>query len=283
VNEKRNLRAGAPLRALFAILAFGGLPGSALAQTATPMNDQIKELQSEIRTIQKNYQTQIRNLQKQLDALKAAQTAPNPAPVSAPTPAPAPTPGLALPPPGGVLPPPLPPPPPTEAATKGRGIFGTGINVSFANTYIEAASIFRTRNETADISSNFNTGIPMPNNPNYFLSEFRESAHQSRLAMLAQDSVNEDTKLAGYFESDFQSAATTSNSVESNSYNPRLRLAYATIDKTDWGTYLLGGQAWSLLTMFKEDMTPRQENIPLTIDGQYLPIEQNFRVISFLR
>jgi hypothetical protein len=75
--------------------------------------------------------------------------------------------------------------------------------------------------------------------------------------------------LAGYFESDFQSAATTSNSVESNSYNPRLRLAYATIDKTDWGTYLLGGQAWSLLTMFKEDMTPRQENIPLTIDGQY--------------
>ena len=141
--------------------------------------------------------------------------------------------------------------------------------MSFANTYIEAASIFRTRNETADISSNFNTGIPMPNNPNYFLSEFRESAHQSRLAMLAQGSVNEDTKLAGYFESDFQSAATTSNSVESNSYNPRLRLAYATLDKEDWGTYLLGGQAWSLLTMFNEDMTPRKENIPLTIDGQY--------------
>jgi hypothetical protein len=109
----------------------------------------------------------------------------------------------------------------------------------------------------------------MPNNPNYHLSEFRESAHQSRLALLAQGSVNEDTKLAGYFESDFQSAATTSNSVESNSYNPRLRLAYATLDKRNWGTYILGGQAWSLLTMFKEDMTPRQENIPLTIDGQY--------------
>ena len=109
----------------------------------------------------------------------------------------------------------------------------------------------------------------MPNNPNYFLSEFRESAHQSRLAMLAQGSVSEDTKLAGYFESDFQSAATTSNSVESNSYNPRLRLAYATVNREDWGTYLLGGQAWSLLTMFNEDMTPRKENIPLTIDGQY--------------
>jgi hypothetical protein len=77
--------------------------------------------------------------------------------------------------------------------------------------------------------------------------------------------------LAGYFETDFQSAGTTSNSVESNSYTLRLRLAYATLDKQDWGTYFLGGQSWSLLTMFKEGMTPRQENIPLTIDGQYVP------------
>src|SRR6266436_7580754 len=111
----------------------------------------------------------------------------------------------------------------------------------------------------------------MPNNPNYHLSEFRESAHQSRLALLAQGSVKEDTKLAGYFESDFQSAATTSNSVESNSYNPRLRQAYATLDKRDWGTYILGGQAWSLLTLFNSDMTPRREQIPLHIDAQYMP------------
>ena len=67
-----------------------------------------------------------------------------------------------------------------------HGIFVTGVDVSFANTFIEAASIFRTRNETADIGSNFNTGVPMPNSSNYHLSEFRESAHQSRLAMLAE-------------------------------------------------------------------------------------------------
>ncbi len=119
-----------------------------------------------------------------------------------------------MPPPGGILPPPVPggpgaPPPeappslPAAVAAAKHGIFGTGIDVSMANSYIEVASIFRTRNETADISSNFNTGIPMPNNPNYHLSEFRESAHQSRLALLAQGSVNEDTKLAGYFETRF--------------------------------------------------------------------------------
>ena len=267
MKKTRNLRDVAAICGLLAILAP---PVTALAQTATPVNDQIKQLQNAIRNIQKQYQTQIQSLQKQLDDLKAAQAAPKPAP--------APAPGLAVPPPGGGLPPPVPggpgaPPPPTTAAAAAKrgGIFGTGIDVSLANTFIEGASIFRTRNETADISSSFNTGIPMPNNPNYHISEFRESAHQSRFALLAQGRVDEDTKLAGYFETDFQSAGTTSNSVESNSYTLRLRLAYATLDKQDWGTYILGGQSWSLLTMFKEGMTPRQENIPLTIDGQYVP------------
>jgi hypothetical protein len=170
------------------------------------------------------------------------------------------------------------------AAAK-RGIFGTGIDVSMANSFIEAASIFRTRNETADISSNWNTGIPMPNNPNYHLSEFRESARQSRLALGATANVNPDLRLAGYFETDFQGVGTSSNSVESNSYALRLRQAYGEIDKRDWGTYFLGGQIWSLLTMFRNDMTPGQENVPLTIDAQYVPgftwlRDPEFRVVQ---
>lgn len=161
------------------------------------------------------------------------------------------------------------PPPSTEAAAKPKGILG--IEVSFANTYLEGASIFRTRNETAGLLSNWNTGIPMPNNPNYHISEFRETGRGTRLAMLAQGSVNDDTKLAVYVETDFLSAGTTSNSNEVNAYTLRLRQAYATLDKNDWGTYILGGQAWSLLTLFNDDMTPRHEDIPLTIDAQYVP------------
>jgi hypothetical protein len=164
VNKTRNIPGVPAISKLLAVLAFASLPGSVLAQTATPVNDQIKDLQNSIRNIQKNYQAQIRSLQKQLDDLKAAQAAaPKPPPPAAPA---APTP-LAIPPTAGALPPPVPggpgaPPPPTEVAAKRGGIFGTDINVSFANTFIEAASIFRTRNETADIGSNFNTGIPMP-------------------------------------------------------------------------------------------------------------------------
>jgi hypothetical protein len=288
MTGERNIARKRVVGGLIAGLACAVLPMSAPAQTAG--NDQIKDLQDQIRKIQREYQSQIRGLQKQLDQLKAAQAAPK-APPPPPT-----APGLAVPPPGGALPPPVPggpgaPPPaptPAEVATAAKhGIFGTGIDVSMANSFIEAASISRTRNETADISSNWNTGIPMPNNPNYHLSEFRESAHQSRLALQALGSVNDDTKLTGYFETDFQSAATTSNSVESNSYTLRLRLAYAELDKRDWGTYFLGGQSWSLLTMFKSDMTPGQENIPMTIDGQYVPgftwlRNPEFRVVQHL-
>jgi len=67
------------------------LPVPALAQTAAPVDDLIKQLQGEIRSVQKHYETEIRNIQKQheseirnlqrqLDDLKAAQAAPKPAP-----------------------------------------------------------------------------------------------------------------------------------------------------------------------------------------------------------
>src|SRR5437762_5315694 len=88
--------------------------------------------------------------------------------------------------------------------------------------------------------------------------------------MLAQGSVNADTKLAGYLETDFQSAGTTSNSLDVNGYTLRLRQGYATLDKSDWGTEILAGQAWSLLTLFNSDMALRREQIPLTIDARYL-------------
>ena len=244
------------------------LPIPALAQTATPVTDQIKQLQSEIRNIQKHYQTEIQKLQRQLDDLKAAQAAPKP---PLPPPPGAPT-SLQIPPTAGALPPPAPtapPPPPAVVEAKRGGFLGSGIDPTIGG-YIEAASIYRTRNETADISSNFNTAIPFPNSPNYHLSELRFSAHQTRVSLLGQGKVDPDTALAGFVETDFQSAATTSNSIESNSYTPRLRHAFATLDRSDLGLHLLGGQTWSLLTLFQHDMTPRQEDIPLTIDGQYV-------------
>ena len=77
--------------------------------------------------------------------------------------------------------------------------------------------------------------------------------------------------MAGYIEFDFLGAARTANSNQSNSYTPRLRQFYGTYDDTRDGWHFLAGQSWSLVTMFKSGLIPRQENVPWTIDAQYVP------------
>ena len=42
-------------------------------------------------------------------------------------------------------------------------------------------------------------------------------------------------------------------------------------DMNDTGMHVLGGQAWSLITLDKKGIIPRQENVPMTIDAQYVP------------
>ncbi len=163
-------------------------------------------------------------------------------------------------------------PPGEQAVTftgqKGQFRLG-GVTVTLGG-FVEAAGIYRSRNQVADVGSNFNTAIPLPNNPLYYQNELRGSARQSRLSALIEAQPDQATKLASYVETDFLGAAPTANSIESNSYTPRLRQFYATYDNSDWGFHFLGGQAWSLLTTNKVGMQPRQENIPLTIDAQYV-------------
>jgi hypothetical protein len=161
-------------------------------------------------------------------------------------------------------------PPPASAPSVPSVLQNSGIKLTVGG-FIEAASIFRSRNETADIGSNFGSGIPLANSSAYHTQEFRGSARQSRLSLLAQGDADPNTALSAYFESDFLGVGTSSNSNESNSYTPRLRQAYLTLDRKDFGFHLLAGQSWSLLTMDRAGITPRQEDIPLTIDAQYVP------------
>lgn len=135
--------------------------------------------------------------------------------------------------------------------------------------FTELAGIFRSRNETADVASSF-SGLPFANNGNYYTSEFRESGRQSRLAMLVQGPEDMANTAEAYFETDFLSAGTSSNSNESNSYTLRVRHAYGRWINHTYDFYVLGGQTWSLATLYKTGLVPRQEDIPLTIDGQYV-------------
>jgi len=151
------------------------------------------------------------------------------------------------------------------------GTFRVGKVTVTLGGYIEAAGIYRTRNEVADISSNYNTGIPLNNSPNAHQSETRLTERQSKFSVDIEAHPDAQTKLVAYGEADFQGAASTSNSTESDSYVPRVRHLFAAYDRSDLGLYFLGGQTWSLLTMDKAGISymPSTINAPITIDGQY--------------
>ena len=166
--------------------------------------------------------------------------------------------------------------PSTDASSQATGQTGRkgefhvgGLTIQLGG-FVEGTGIYRTRNEVTDIASNFNA-IPLAQSPQYHEGEFRETERQSRLGLLVQGDVGATQHVAGYAEFDLQGAAGTANSNESNSYNPRVRQAYASYDNDGYGVHVLAGQAWSLATMFKVGVTPRQEDLPLTIDQQYVP------------
>jgi hypothetical protein len=195
-------------------------------------------------------QSQIEALQQQIDALKKTTQSQN-------TPAAASAPSQTASSPGG-----------------GKLLFtNTDVKITLGG-FIEATGIYRDRFMGSDVNSKWNLGsggFPLQNSPNYYMNETRGTARQSRLSLLAQG--QEDyASLAAYYEMDFLGggSGTSGNSVESNSYNPRIRHLYATYDSKG-GWHLLAGQAWSLITMNKKGIVPRQEVTPLVIEAQYVP------------
>jgi hypothetical protein len=131
--------------------------------------------------------------------------------------------------------------------------------------YLAAQTVFRQHNTVSDLGTPY-TSIPYPFSPQYSEHEFRGSARASRLSLLAEGTVDPVQKLAGYYEMDFLGTGITSNYNQSNSWDMRLRQAYFTYDNSTWGFHLLAGQAWSMLTQNTIGITPRKENIPLTIE-----------------
>jgi hypothetical protein len=148
-------------------------------------------------------------------------------------------------------------------------LYYKGVTVTLGG-FLAAESIYRQHDQANDISTNF-AAIPYANNSVGQTQELRFTARQSRVSALVQGSPSPQTHLGFYSEFDFQGAAQTANSNESNSYTPRLRHMYGTVDWDNLGLHLLAGQAWSLVTLNSQGITPRNEVPPPTIDGQYMP------------
>jgi hypothetical protein len=158
---------------------------------------------------------------------------------------------------------------PADTESGGLTMKMKGISLNFGG-FIAAESIYRSKNENSDVTSKFQS-IPTSSSADAYHDETRFSARQTRFNILATGDVSPTTHLAGYYEMDFLGAASTANSNETNSYNPRIRHLYTTADWDSLGLHLLAGQTWSLVTMNNKGITPRNEVTPLTIEAQYVP------------
>jgi hypothetical protein len=157
-----------------------------------------------------------------------------------------------------------------EAAAAGPSFHAGPVKVTLGG-FVELMAIDRNRNESADWASNFNGSIPYPNSHNYYLSEFHLTERQSRIAALVEGPDGGSIHPEAYVETDFGGAGGTANYNESNSFSPRVRHFYADLNDKDTGAFFLFGQTWSMITAQKAGLEVRNENIPQTIDGQYVP------------
>lgn len=157
-----------------------------------------------------------------------------------------------------------------EAAKEGPVFYAGPMKVTLGG-FVELMVVNRDRNESADWASNFNGSIPYPNSHNYDLSEFHLTERQSRISALVEGPSSERVHAEAYVETDFGGAGGTANYNESNSFSPRVRHFYADLNDKDTGAFFLFGQTWSMITAEKQGLEVRTENIPQTIDGQYVP------------
>ena len=131
--------------------------------------------------------------------------------------------------------------------------------------FLAAESVYRQRALGADIYTNWNA-TPYTDAGEAHLSEWVPSARQSRLSVRA-DGKLPFGNLTGYFESDFLSAGTTSNNLQSNSYTMRIRHAW--VQASLGNAKFTGGEMFTLLTENKKSTDADEEWLPLTTDNNY--------------
>ena len=133
--------------------------------------------------------------------------------------------------------------------------------------YMQLATIWRAHNANMDTADNYGQ-YAFANSPDYHQSEFRASGRASRLSLKAQGEAK-GVKFMAYTEIDFLGNA-GGNETQTNSFAPRLRLAFANVDLPG-GWSIAGGQNWSMLQTTRKGIDPLSEWLPSLIDNSYTP------------
>jgi hypothetical protein len=132
--------------------------------------------------------------------------------------------------------------------------------------FFATETVWRQKALASDVNTPFNSA-PLPGSSQSKEGEWNSSGRQSRISMLVEGKLS-SVNLSGYYETDFLSAATTSNNNQSNSYTLRQRQIWGQV-AGEKGWTATFGQMWSLVTETTHGMDNRSEALPQTIDSQY--------------
>ncbi|MBV1830361.1 hypothetical protein HNW77_05835 [Komagataeibacter sp. AV436] len=156
-----------------------------------------------------------------------------------------------------------------SAGALGSKVFHLGPVAIILGGFFDAAALVENRQVSSGIFNYWNA-IPFRDSSNFHTTNFNGDARYSRFSLMARGQLNPHLTVAGFVETDFGASAETTNPYESNSYVPRLRQAYLTLDDSRANTHFLIGQAWTMLTPDRVGIVPRQESLPETIESSIL-------------
>lgn len=273
VSETSGLRAALLLRAAAMALAFGA-PAGAQAQAPTPQEllEQIKLLQKRIDQLEAaEKQRQAAGTKPRAPAVQPSAPPSRPAASEVAVPAAAPPVTEPVPPPpasASAMPAPVSSAVPADHSDQPNGTFMLGAFKLTLGGFFDLTGYYRSRNENRGTGTGYNA-IPFNGpNPQGNSGEFGLSAQQTRLSARLEAPAGPQSTLTGYLEFDFNNGAGGANSVQSNSYTPRLRHAFGRYDDDSW--QLLAGQTWTLATPFRRGLDPFGTWQPPTIDHNYM-------------
>lgn len=207
--------------------------------------------------------------------LAAATAAQSPTPAAnAQPPSPAPGAPATTPPPAQTPPAERPHNPGQEIA--GAQAEGASLDVGPAKLriggYLGVTGLYRSTNSGGGPGTNFAT-IPFDDTLQGNVSETRLTAQASRISIRVDAPFPEArfTKIAGYFEMDFNGATSGNIAVTSTSAGFRLRQAFAEVHYGNTFS-LTAGQAFSLMTPAKDQLSPWPSDVEISqaVDTNYV-------------
>lgn len=138
--------------------------------------------------------------------------------------------------------------------------------------FAEMVAIYRQHYVSEDIATSY-WSLPFATRSQYYAPELRLSSRQTRLSLHGATQPALGRQGTVHLEVDFLGAATTANSVQSNSFTPRLRQGYGSFVAAlgPWRLAVVAGQAWSLVTQAGPGLAMGTEAPPPGLDGQFMP------------